>query len=867
MEKVKKRYNDKITPASVAIAGTKGLFSLIWGILSTVFMVLLVSGGIVGVAMCIYLYGLACQPTGIDLTSEKQEQTSFIYLYNEKKEPVEYQRLHGTENRVWVSLDNIPKSMIEAQIAIEDKRYYEHSGVDWVRTGGAIVNLGSESSYGGSSITQQLIKNITGKNQVSITRKLTEIFKALNLEKEYTKDEILEAYLNIVNYGSGCQGVQSAANLYFAKDIKDCTVAECAAIAGITQNPAAYNPLAYPEKNKERRDVVLDQMYQQGKINRAEYNQAMEESNNMVFVGYENNEKEREKEEKNQNSKEGYMSNWYIEAMFRDLQEELSQELNITESLALNKIYSGGLKIYCAMDLQYQQFCEHYIQNVATPYDPNCQIAVVMTGLDGRVVACVGGRNKKDSMLVWDRSYLASLQPGSSIKPVIPYPIAIEQDIYNYSSMVKDQPIDQWATNADGSVRSGPANVYGSYLGEITLPDAIERSSNATAAQTMNIIGAKTAYNQAINKMYFRHLSTEDANNLGALSLGGLNGGVTVREMAAAYQYMGNGGKVYHPYTYYYVEDAGGNVILDHREEIPIQAYSSQTASMMNRLLNYNVVNNNPAHTSAGLARIAGWDILGKTGTTDSGKDHWFCGLSPYATCAVWTGYDTPSELSQNTFEVATIIFRDLMAEYLKDKESKEYKIDDTLEKHQFCAETGLLAGSYCSKTYTGYYKKDNVPEYCSGYHGGYSSYSNYNNYNNYYNSYTNNNYNSYSYTYSSNSHDDDDDDDDDSTSTSGSGNGGSTHTSHDDGTNYSSRPDTVTDDTTTDDDTSAQSGDTDNGGDNTSENGETPQGGDNNVTPPANGENNGNEAAQQPQSGGNTAGGGGNTSPIVTGR
>ena len=218
MGKIGNQYDSRITPGSVAVAGIKGFFSLLWKLISTLFMVMLVSGGIVAVAMCIYLYGLACQPTGIDLASEKQEQTSFLYIYNDKNEPVEYQRLHGQENRVWVSLDNIPKAMVEAQVAIEDKRFYEHSGVDWVRTGGAILNLGSDSSYGGSTITQQLIKNITGKNQVSITRKLSEIFKALNLEKEYTKDEILEAYLNIVNYGSGCQGVQAAG---MAKDFFD----------------------------------------------------------------------------------------------------------------------------------------------------------------------------------------------------------------------------------------------------------------------------------------------------------------------------------------------------------------------------------------------------------------------------------------------------------------------------------------------------------------------------------------------------------------------------------------------------------------------------------------------------------------------
>ena len=420
MGKKENQYDRRITPGSVAVAGIKGFFSLLWKLISTLFMVMLVSGGIVAVAMCIYLYGLACQPTGIDLASEKQEQTSFLYIYNDKNEPVEYQRLHGQENRVWVSLDNIPKAMVEAQVAIEDKRFYEHSGVDWVRTGGAILNLGSDSSYGGSTITQQLIKNITGKNQVSITRKLSEIFKALNLEKEYTKDEILEAYLNIVNYGSGCQGVQAAANLYFAKDIKECSIAECAAIAGITQNPAAYNPLAYPKENKERRDTIIWVMYDLGKISRAEYLQAQKESEEMKFVGYENNEKEKEREEKNANSKQGYISNWYVEAMFRDLEKELAQELNISESLASNKIYSGGLKIYSAMDLDFQEFCQNYIQTVNTPYDPNCHIAVVMTGLDGRVIASVGGRNKKDSMFIWKRTNIATLQPGSSIKPIIP---------------------------------------------------------------------------------------------------------------------------------------------------------------------------------------------------------------------------------------------------------------------------------------------------------------------------------------------------------------------------------------------------------------------------------------------------------------
>ena len=734
MAKIRNRYNDQITPGSVAVAGAKGFFSVLWKTISTAFMVLLCSGVIVGSAVCLYLYGLACQPTGIDLASEKLQQTSFVYIYDEEGNPQEYARLHGTENRIWVGLDTIPEHMVQAQIAIEDKRFNEHKGVDWVRTGGAILNLSSDSSYGGSTITQQLIKNITGKNEVSLTRKLNEIFKALNLEKEYTKDEIMEAYLNIVNYGSSCQGVQAAAHLYFAKDINECSLVQCAAIAGITQNPSALNPLVYPEANKERRETVLSEMYNQGRITKEEYDLAMEESETMTFVGYENNAKEQEKEEQASQS-DDYTSNWYMEAMIRDLQTELVEELGISEESANNKIYSGGLKVYSAMDLDFQEYCEEYIQNVDTPYDPNCEIAMVMTDMKGRVLATVGGRDEKEQMLVWDRANIATLQPGSAIKPLIVYPMAIENNEYHYSSMVKDQPIEKWEMTADGYFKSGPNNVYGSYLGEITLPDAIERSSNATAAQTMDLIGTKNAYNQAINKMYFRNLSTEDANNLGALSLGGLNGGVTVREMATAYQFMGNGGKIYDSYTFYYVEDAEGNVIIDHRDQIPTQAYSSQTAYIMNRELNYNVVNNNPAHTSAGQARIYGWDILGKTGTTDGGKDHWFCGLSPYATCAVWTGYDTPSSLSDATYTVAVDVFHDLMEYYLSDKEPKEYKADESLEKHQYCASTGLLAGTYCSETFTGYYKKDNVPEYCSGGHGSYYSYDN-DDYSDYFDSY-----------------------------------------------------------------------------------------------------------------------------------
>lgn len=726
--------------------GVRSFFSVFWKFFSTILVVFLLSCFVVLISVIVYLWGLSAEGTGIDLHAAKLQLTSFIYIYDEDGDPVEYQSLYNTENRVWVNFEDIPQYMKDAMVAIEDKRFYDHNGVDWVRTMGAVFNLGSGSaSYGGSTLTQQLIKNITDDNEVSLNRKLREIFRALNLEREFTKDEILEAYLNVVNYGSGCRGVQAAANLYFGKDIQDCTIAQCAAIAGITQNPAAYTPLEYPENNKERRETVIAAMYDQGKITDAEYDDAMKESDNMTFVGYNNNPTEVDDEKDSDK-----VGNWYIEAMFRDLRTDLAKELNISEDAASQKLYTEGLKIYSAMDEDMQNYAEQYVLSIDTPGDPNLQLGTVMMDFNGRILATVGSRTEKEGMLVYDRANNAALQPGSSIKPSFVYPMAIDQGDLNFSSYVKDEAIKEWRYE-NGTWYPGPNNWYGYYKGEILLPDAIEMSSNGTAVQTMqNIVGVKNAYNQAINKTGFTHLKPADAENIGGLSIGGLNGGTTVREMTASYQYMGNGGKWYKPYTYYYVTDRDNNVILDNRENIPIQSYSESTATIMNRLLHYNVTYSHS--TPAKNSRISGWDIIGKTGTTDADYDSWFVGCSPYAICGVWTGFDTPATISNTGVSVNT--FQKLMSHYLSDKDSKEFTLSDTCTPIQYCSQTGKLATQYCSSTYTGYYTEDNRPEYCSGYHG-YSSY-NYSSSssNNYYNNYYSNDYsNDYNYS-SSNSYD-----------------------------------------------------------------------------------------------------------------
>ena len=698
------RYTDKSADNGInekSESGVKRFFKGLCKFLLTAFTICFVALFIAGISLSIYIFTLASEPTGIDLKAKSLNQTSFIYIKDDKTgEFKEYQTLYSTENRIWVDNQDIPQAMKDAVVAIEDKRFYEHNGVDWARTLSAVVNLATgEDTYGGSTITQQLIKNITDDNEVSINRKLREICKALKLEDEYTKDQILEAYLNVVNFGNNCQGVESAAQLYFDKSIKDCSIAECAAIAGITQNPSLWNPLIYPDNNKQRREIVINEMYDQGKITKSEYDNAMKESANMTFVGFKNT-----KEDDDDND---YVQNWYIDQVFYDLREDLALYYNISEEAASEKLYTEGLKIYCAMDEKMQSYMEEAAQSIDKSYDYDLQIGSVLMGFDGRVIATVGSSKKKTQALEWDRATHSKLQPGSSIKPVIVYPYAIDNKMLYYSSVVKDEPINNWK-DQNGQLVSGPNNAYYGYKGDMLLPDAIEWSSNATAVQTMNLIGGPSvAYEQAVTKMGFKSLSEQDTQNTGALSMGGMNGGVSVREMAAAYNYLGNGGLYYEPYTYYYVTDSEDNIIIDNREAVPKQAYSAETASIMNRLLSYNVTNS--AHTNAQYARISGWDIIGKTGTTDEDKDSWFCGLSPYATMATWCGFDQPASISNTS--TSARFFSNVMGKYLEGKEQKEYNLSPNLVEAQYNPYNGLIVTTDVPVgKYIGYYTEDNMP-------------------------------------------------------------------------------------------------------------------------------------------------------------
>lgn len=707
--------------AGAAGSVVKSTFLMIWKAFLTLLAVLFVACIIIGISMVIYVASIAREPTGIDLHSAKLNETSYIYIYDDEGNAKEYMQLYTSENRVTVDFDDIPDYMKDALVAIEDKRFYEHSGVDWYRTAGAILSLSTGGDqFGGSTLTQQLIKNITGANDVSITRKLKEIFRALNVEREFTKDEILEAYLNTVNFGGNNNGIQAAATAYFNKDVKDLTLAECAAIVGITQNPSQYNPLYFPDENKVRRETVLYAMLDQEKISQKEYDDAMKESENMVFADPNNYI-----EEESDDIIEEEIQNWYMETVFSDLKEDLAEYLDISETAASNKIYTEGLKVYCAMDLELQEQVEETIRNYAY-FAPGAyseiQCGFCLMDYDGRVIAICGSNKEKQGNLEWNRATDSALQPGSTIKGVSAYPLAIDNGNLHYSSIVYDTPLDNWFADTGAP---GPNNWYMSYYGNMLLPDAIEISANATVANVLVDLvdpngqdGVRYSYDYVTNKLGWTHLNFEiDSQNTAGLSIGGFNGGVTVREMCNAYTLLGNGGKCYKPYTYYYVTDAEDNVIIDNREQDPVQALTKETAAIVNRLLHYNIQTSHS--TNAGETRIAGWDIIGKTGTTDADFASWFCGNSPYAAAAIWVGYDTPKTVEDTT--IATKLWKVLMEQYLQGKEHKEYEFPENLIVAQFCPVTGLLANTNCGAGHYGYYNQSNLPQYCT-YHSGFNT-------------------------------------------------------------------------------------------------------------------------------------------------
>lgn len=670
-------------------------------------------------AFGIYVMGFVDDSIDFDLNDLKLNYTTTIYAKDDSADGgwSEYQKLYE-ENREWISISNIPKNAQYAFVAAEDQRFYSHNGVDWKRTAGSFVNMFIDiygEQQGGSTITQQLVKNLTGDNEVSSMRKIREIMRARKIEMTYAKDVIMECYLNVINLGNGNYGIETAAKYYFGKEVKDLTINECACLAAITKSPANYEPINNPQNNLERRQWIIKKMHEitydgEPFITEEEMNEALNEE--LVFGGkakqiIEKGESDDTEEKTDYSDVNSYFTDTVIEQVIQDLIDQKGY----TESYAQNMIYRGGLKIYSTVDTNIQTTLENAYKdddNFAKVYGTKQKAESAMTIMDyeGHVVGIVGGRGQKTLNRGLNRAYQSPRQPGSTMKPIGVYAPGIEKNIITYSSKIKNT-----------SYSSGGYSVYNydrttsSYE---TVQQALEVSLNIVPARILEKITPQKSYDFVTSRFGISTLvsAQEDSSrndiNTSAMALGGSTKGITTFEMAAAYCTFGNGGKYWKPTTYTLITDQKGKTILEQQEK-PTTAISEDTANVMNHLLRTPVLGYSGTARSAAFGN---WQIMAKTGTTTDNKDRWFIGGTPYYMAACWFGCDTPASMASLSMSgnPAQRLWKAVMEPIHKNLKSKTFEESDDVVYIRYCTSTGMVARSGCYSTKYGYFKKSYMP-------------------------------------------------------------------------------------------------------------------------------------------------------------
>ena len=583
--------------------------------------------------------------------------------------------IFGSENRTAVSLTDMSKYLPDAFIAIEDERFRDHNGIDLKRTMGAVINyiIPGGKSYGGSTITQQLIKNATGDKEVSLRRKIQEQWNALTLEKKLSKDQILELYLNTIYLSQGAYGVEAAAKTYFNKKAKDLTLSESAIIAGITNYPSKYDPIKNFNASKERQELILSKMKEIGSITQDEYDSAVKEK--LVF-------KEGSK------NKAARRQSYFIDAVCEDVLKDLREQRNIDEDTAEKILYSDGLKIYTTMDTDVQSALEKAYADNSSVFsrfkgsDLKPQSAtVVIDYSNGWIVGVVGGRGEKEGVRTYNRATQARRQPGSTIKPIAVYAPALEDKLITPATIIDDVPITigLWS----------PRNWYkDGFWGLSTVRRGLEQSMNVVAVKVWLKVGGERSYD-FMKELGVSSLSREDKNSPAALALGGLTKGITPLEMAAAYGTIANGGYYIKPVTYTKVMDGNGRVLLENRKQAG-RVMDERVAYLLTSMLQ-DVVSSGTGTT----AKLSNIPVAGKTGTTSSNMDRWFVGYTPYYVGATWFGYDKNHKIPYNT-NFSAQLWKMVMEQVHKNKDRKNFVEPEGLIRREICIDSGQLAGDLC---------------------------------------------------------------------------------------------------------------------------------------------------------------------------
>lgn len=761
----------------------------------TVGKILLKSAGVIGttlaaifliivIAMCIVVTGLALYitqfaETDFDMSLEDAElnTSSFVYAYDADGNEVMIKQLSSDQNRVLIELEDLPNHVIYAFIAVEDARFFDHDGVDWKRTVAVTAQMFlSGGTDGGSTITQQLVRDITGDKEITIGRKLREIFRALELEKKYTKSDILESYLNRIGFGGTSYGIASASIRYFNKTPDQLTIAEAAILAGIVRSPSNLNPYANLEKCRERQEYALKSMYEQGYISTKEYEDALaekvqfrlpvygdafgyiDERYNEYYGIQDENDSDEDLYYENisweelgvqESNYEPYKwsgdyevtQNWYVDAAIDQIVGDLADLRGITKDAARTLFYKGGFKAYLNMDIEMQNTVEELFRDPYTClryYDENetdpknlIQGSFVIMNYSGSVLALVGGIGEKEGDACFNRATQDTQMIGSTIKPLSIYSLAIENNIITYSTEMRDisgkVPVEAMGTGNE----YGAADGYDPTDGTIRWPHnfqeygfgsglywpawyAVQKSMNTIAVYVMSKIGLQNAYTHLTEKLHF---TLDPVNDMAysPLALGAFTDGITLTTLAAAYAIMGNGGLYYEPYLYSKVVDSDGRIVLA-QNVVGDQVISPDTAWITNRFMR-TVITDNTGGTGR-HADLGDIEVVGKTGTANDTSAYAFVGLTPNYVACYRISRDNHKEIPQGGgWETLAVVWHRIMEPVTAGEGPQKFTPNPDVIERAYCYETGLIASENCPNTVMGYYRKSHIPQVCDSRH------------------------------------------------------------------------------------------------------------------------------------------------------
>ncbi|HEY9060093.1 MAG TPA: PBP1A family penicillin-binding protein [Pseudobacteroides sp.] len=683
--------NPKTKAVSSSSTRTKKRHSQLFIFIITVIKILLVSFLLVSFAAAGIVGGLVYGyiKTTTPIKPEQLVTTnSTSFVYDSKGN--EITQLKSEQNRIEVEHDYIPDYLRHAFVSIEDKRFYEHKGIDLVRISSAVFNFlrPGGNIHGGSTITQQLVRNITGDTRRTLKRKVQEQYMAIQLEKHISKDKILDLYMNLIYMGGNYYGVETASKVYFGKSVKDLTLAQCASLAGITNLPGIYAPVSEKniKNNIERQQTILLEMKKSGYITEQQYQQAIKED--LGFVALDKN-KNKTKIVKTQS--------FFVDQVIMDVKKDLIAS-GMSSQMADKTIYNNGIKIYSTMDPDIQKGMDEVFTN--DKYFPiikrNLQhpqaAMVIIDPATGQVKALYGGYGQKTGDLILNRATQIQRQPGSTFKPIAAYAPAIDMKLITGASVFDDAP--SYLNPASKNLY--PTNyTKGYYTGLTNIHTALYQSINVVAAKAWLKLGPSLSLKYL--KRNGINLKPENDGNL-SIAMGGLHDGVSPLSMAASYVPFVNDGMYKEPITYTKVLDKDGNILLEKKSKSTVVFDNEGTAFIMTKIMQ-DVCRIGTASTRGlGLIQKGKMPTAGKTGTTSDNRDKWFVGYTPYYVGATWYGYDKNSKLSPEEYNQALIIWHEVMEKAHANLKPKEFNQSAGVIKKTVCKYSGKTPSDLCAR-------------------------------------------------------------------------------------------------------------------------------------------------------------------------